>query len=1043
MNEQPKTVEAADEKPGEGQGGPPDYSKSLYLPQTDFPMRAGLPKKEPEILARWREIDLYHRLRGAGRGRPKFVLHDGPPYANGNIHIGHALNKILKDLVTRSQQMLGKDSNYVPGWDCHGLPIEWKIEENYRSKGKNKDAVPVNEFRRECRAFAEHWVEVQREEFKRLGVTGDWDHPYLTMSFPAEAQIAREIMKFAENGTLYRGSKPVMWSVVEKTALAEAEVEYEDHVSDTVFVAFPVKEIDPGFYSAMSTAIFEPDTILRERAIGALERAKVLIWTTTPWTLPANRAIAFANPGKIRYAVYEVTEAPEGNWAAVGSTWVIAESLVDQVFKAAKVIGFRRIFVVNPGSITACSHPLAETVPGYQFDVPLLEGDHVTADTGTGFVHTAPSHGRDDFDIWMAHGRWLAERNIETRIPYTVDADGFLTNEAPGFEGRRVIDDKGNKGDANEAVIKALIEAGNLVARGKLKHQYPHSWRSKKPLIFRNTPQWFIALDKRINALPTFLAGSHVADRIQAGEDAYRANLDTIRNRALREIAVTKWYPPAGENRITGMIANRPDWVVSRQRAWGVPIAIFVHKETKEILRDARVNQRIADAFERDGADAWFGESAVYRFLEPDYNPRDYEKIDDVLDVWFDSGSTHAFTLDDPKHFPGLAGIRRIRDGGQDEIMYLEGSDQHRGWFHSSLLESCGTRGRAPYDAVLTHGFVLDEKGQKMSKSLGNVTAPQTVIKDSGADILRLWVAASDYSDDLRIGPEILKTFVETYRKLRNTIRWMLGSLAHYDAREAVGYEAMGELEKLMLHRLAELDGEIRDAYQRFDYKRIVARLSAFLNTDLSAFYFDIRKDALYCDPPSSEKRRAALEAIEQIFRSVTLWLAPILVFTAEEVWLSRYPGAVSVHLETFPEIPAAWRDDALAAKWEKIRRIRAVVTGALEIERAQKRIGSSLEAAPKVFIADDDWRALLDGLDFAEICITSDISIEAGEGPADAFRLDDVPGVAVQPSLAEGRKCARSWKISPSVGGDPEFPDVTPRDAQALRELKAAGRWP
>jgi isoleucyl-tRNA synthetase len=568
-----------------------------------------------------------------------------------------------------------------------------------------------------------------------------------------------------------------------------------------------------------------------------------------------------------------------------------------------------------------------------------------------------------------------------------------------------------------------------------LKHQYPHSWRSKKPLIFRNTPQWFIALDK----------APHLRPRSAAGGDSktQSRNAQTLREVALSEIAVTKWVPAAGENRITGMIANRPDWVVSRQRAWGVPIAIFVHKETKQILVDEKVNRRITDAFDAEGADAWFAEDAAHRFLAPDYDPRDYEKIDDVLDVWFDSGSTHAFTLGDARHFPGLAGIDRIRDGGRDEIMYLEGSDQHRGWFHSSLLESCGTRGRAPYDAVLTHGFVLDEKGQKMSKSLGNVVAPQTVIAESGTDILRLWVAASDYSDDLRIGPEILKTFVETYRKLRNTIRWMLGTLSHYDPTTIVGFDSMGELERSMLHRLAELDAEVRDAYARFDTKRVVSRLAAFLNTDLSAFYFDIRKDALYCEPPSSEKRRAALETVEQIFRSVTTWLAPILVFTCEEAWLSRYPGAVSVHLEDFPILPSAWRDDALAARWAEIRRIRAVVTGALEIERAQKRIGSSLEAAPIVHVADAASRALLLSIDFAEICITSDITITGGAGPDDAFRLDEVAGVAVVPQPAQGRKCARSWKISPLVGSDPDFPDVSPRDARALAELRELGRWP
>jgi isoleucyl-tRNA synthetase len=996
--------ETLSESPGEI---PPDYSKSLFLPRTDFPMRGGLPKKEPELLARWREIALDQRLTEAGRGKPKFVLHDGPPYANGNIHIGHALNKILKDVVTRSQRMLGKDSNYVPGWDCHGLPIEWKIEENYRAKGRNKDAVPINEFRDECRAFAGHWVEVQKEEFKRLGVLGDWEHPYLTMSFPAEAQIAREIMKFAANGTLYRGSKPVMWSVVEKTALAEAEVEYEDIVSDTVFVAFPLEG----------------------------DAASVVIWTTTPWTLPGNRAISFSH--RITYGRYHVTDSPEGNWAKVGAVYILADKLASEVFKSAKVEAYERIGDVSASFLSGslCDHPLREFIESnppedfsaafdfhaymYPPKVPLLDGDHVTDDTGTGFVHTAPGHGREDFDIWMANQRDLTLHDINTRIPYTVGDDGFFTKEAPGFTGHRVIDDKGNWGDANEAVIKALIEAGNLVARGKLKHQYPHSWRSKKPVIFRNTPQWFIALDKPIGGK------------------------DTLREIALREITVTKWYPPAGENRITGMIANRPDWVVSRQRAWGVPIAIFVDKDSKEILKDAKVNQRIADAFEQEGADAWFAEGAAARFLTPDYNPEKYEKIDDVLDVWFDSGSTHAFTLDDPKNFPVLSGIRRMRDGGPDEILYLEGSDQHRGWFHSSLLESCGTRGRAPYDAVLTHGFVLDEKGQKMSKSAGNVTAPQTIIKDAGADILRLWVAASDYSDDLRIGPEILKTFVETYRKLRNTIRWMLGSLAHYNAGATVGVDEMGELERLMLHKLAELDGEIKKAYEDFDYKRVVARLTAFLNTDLSAFYFDIRKDTLYCEPPSSGKRRASLESIERIFRWVTLWLAPVLAFTCEEAWLSRYPEAVSVHMEDFPEVPSSWRDDALAEKWEIIRRVRSAVTGALECERAQKRIGSSLEAAPRVFIADAALRALLESVDFAEICITSDIAIMAGEGPADAFRLDDVLGVAVVPDRAQGRKCARSWKISRLVGSDPEFPDVSPRDARALRELRALGQWP
>ncbi|MGD9543977.1 MAG: isoleucine--tRNA ligase [Methylocystis sp.] len=995
----------------------PDYSKSLYLPVTDFPMRAGLPQREPELLKRWEAIGLEQKMREAGAGRPKFTLHDGPPYANGNIHIGHALNKILKDLVTRSQRMMGRDCVYVPGWDCHGLPIEWKIEEeNYRAKGKQKPDFAHPEamiaFRRECRAYAEHWLGVQREEFKRLGVAGEWARPYSTMAYPAEATIAREIMKFAANGLLYRGSKPVMWSVVEKTALAEAEVEYEDYTSDQVWVAFPIPR----------------------GAEGELSDARVIIWTTTPWTLPGNRAISFSS--KIDYGLYRVTHAPEGNWALPGATFVIADKLASDAFKAAKVEGYERLHDVPAATLAEliCAHPLAHL--GYDFDVPLFDGEHVTDDTGTGFVHTAPGHGREDFDIWMAHGRALQSRGIDARIPYTVDEDGFYTKDAPGFAGRRVITDKGDKGDANEAVIAALVQAGNLVARGKLKHQYPHSWRSKKPVIFRNTPQWFIAMDS------PFSQSNADPEEARASQDEVRGNRPTLREIALEEISRTAWTPAAGENRIRGMIQNRPDWVVSRQRAWGVPIAVFVKKGTHEPLVDARVNARIIEAFENEGADAWYEANAAERFLSPEYSPEDYDKISDVLDVWFDSGSTHAFTLEDPQHFPMLAGIRRRRDGGADEIMYLEGSDQHRGWFHSSLLESCGTRGRAPYDSVLTHGFVLDERGRKMSKSLGNVVAPQKVIADSGADILRLWVAASDYADDLRVGPEILKTFVELYRKLRNTMRWMIGALAHYEPSDDAALSEAGELERLMLHRLHQLDGSIRAAYAAYDYKRVVALLAQFMTSELSAFYFDVRKDALYCDPPSSVKRKAALATIDRIFSCVANWLAPILVFTAEEAWLSRHPNAQSVHLEQFPAVPDAWRDDALAAKWEKIRKVRAAVTGALEIERAQKRIGSSLEAAPIVYVQDDSLRAALDGVDFAEICIASDVHVLPGEAPMEAFRLPEAPGVGVVPQRAAGVKCARSWKYFDPGTADADYPDVTPRDALALRELVALGRW-
>ncbi len=988
-----------------------DYSKTLFLPQTEFPMRAGLPQREPDILGAWNKIGLYERLRENSAGRPKFVLHDGPPYANGNIHIGHALNKILKDVVTKSQQMLGFDSNYVPGWDCHGLPIEWKIEEeNYRSKGKTKpdfrDSTAMVAFRKECRAYATHWLNVQREEFKRLGIVGDWDHPYATMSYPAEAQIARELMKFAANGTLYRGSKPVMWSVVEKTALAEAEVEYEDYTSDTVWVKFPVTS----------------------PAHGALAGSSIVIWTTTPWTLPGNRAISFSP--KIAYGIYKVTDAPADNWAKNGDHLILADALADSVFKQARVTAYEKVRALPAETLDAveCAHPLRGLDGGYQFIVPLLAGDHVTDDTGTGFVHTAPGHGREDFDVWTASARELEARGIPTTIPYTVDENGALTAQAPGFTGKRVLNDKGEKGDANEAVIKALIDAGMLLARGRLKHQYPHSWRSKKPVIFRNTPQWFIAMDKDIL------------------DNGKAKSGDTLRARALHAISVTQWVPPAGQNRINGMIVNRPDWVISRQRAWGVPIAVFVREKgdgSAEILQDEVVNQRISEAFMEEGADAWYMDGARERFLGSRAS-EDWKKVDDICDVWFDSGSTHAFVLEDRQNFPNLGHIVRKIDGGTDTVMYLEGSDQHRGWFHSSLLESAGTRGRAPYDVVLTHGFTLDENGRKMSKSLGNTVEPQKVIAQSGADILRLWVCATDYADDQRIGPEILKNTIETYRKLRNTTRWMLGTLHHFKPADAIVPTEMPELERLMLHRLSEIDAVVREAYAAFDYKTVVASLTHFMNTDLSAFYFDIRKDVLYCDPPSSVARKAALTTVDILCDAILRWLAPVLSFTCEEAWWLYKPDAeASVHLTLFPDGLEAFRDDTLAAKWEIIRDVRRAVTGALELERAAKRIGSSLEASPLVYVADKTIFATLFDVDLAEVCITSNAMVTNEEAPAGAFQLNDVPNVAVVVEKAAGKKCARSWKILPTVGEDAEYPDVSPRDAVALREWKAMGVTP
>jgi isoleucyl-tRNA synthetase len=1002
-----------------------DWGSTLLLPQTDFPMRAGLPELEPKLLKRWNEIGLYEHLRAESRGRPKFTLHDGPPYANGNIHIGHALNKILKDLVVKSQQMSGFDSNYVPGWDCHGLPIEWKIEEQYRAKGKNKDDVSKTEFRAECRAFAAKWLEVQREEFKRLGVVGDWAKPYSTMSYAAEAAIAREILKFAENGLLYRGSKPVMWSVAEQTALAEAEVEYHDYQSDTIFVKFPVSM--PMRVGPISTNDLG----------GQLpsQGASVVIWTTTPWTIPGNRAISFNS--KISYGLYEVTAAPENNWAKMGDRFVLADKLAAEVMKSSKVDadGYRQLRVVSGEELAAisCRHPLAAL--GYDFRVPLLDGDHVTDDTGTGFVHTAPGHGTDDYIIWMNSQKLLHERRIETAIPFTMDAGSVFTKDAPGFEGKRVFKEDGSKGDANDAVIKALADAGALIARGRLKHQYPHSWRSKKPVIYRNTPQWFIAMDK---ALPT--------NRRSDGKG------ETLRELAFEAIKETQWVPAAGENRITAMIESKPDWVVSRQRAWGVPIAVFlcvndhaigdVHYPEGHVLVDPDVNADIVAAFAEEGADAWFAEGAAERFLKPSgYDAKHWRKIDDVLDVWFDSGSTHAFTLDDKVAFPGLAGLRRKVQGGVDQVMYLEGSDQHRGWFQSSLLESCGTRGHAPFDVVLTHGFVLDEKGdEKMSKSKGNVLSPQDVMKTSGADILRLWVASADTTGDIRFGPGIVTAAGDAYRKLRNTIRWMLGALAHYKPSDKIALKDLPELERLMLHRLAVIDGEITQAYVAFDYRKVVSVLSQFMNTDLSAFYFDIRKDALYCEPLSSPTRKAALTAIDIICDALLKWLAPILAFTADEAWQQYKPGGTpSVHMLAFPDGLAKHRHDALDEKWAQVRTVRRVVTGALEVERAAKRMGSSLEAAPVVYVNNTALLAALKGVDLAEACITSGLQLVAKAPPEGAFQLVDVPGVGVVPARAEGTKCARSWRITKDVGSDKKFPDLSMRDATAVREFDAA----
>ncbi|MFC3059202.1 isoleucine--tRNA ligase [Paenirhodobacter populi] len=969
-----------------------DYRDTVFLPETDFQMRAGLPAREPQWLARWARLGVYDQLRERAKTevRSPFVLHDGPPYANGHLHIGHALNKTIKDIIVRSHQMMGHDARYVPGWDCHGLPIEWKIEEQYRAKGLNKDDVDVVDFRQECRRFAEGWVNIQREEFKRLGITGNWDHPYLTMDYHAEAVIADEFMKFLMNGTLYQGSKPVMWSPVEKTALAEAEVEYHDHTSHTIWVRFKVDKASSLIFSGPHAA-----TSLSEQmeANNILKRASIVIWTTTPWTIPQNRAVAYG-PG-IAYGAYRVDTVDEKSTAVPGEVLILADALADSVKTAAKIEGWTRLRDVPVAEFEGVilKHPYNGLVEekdddgnNWNFDVPLLPGDHVTDDAGTGFVHTAPSHGDDDYQLGL---------KFKLPMTYNVEADGTYRADLPIFGGEAILDQNGKEGPANVSNIKQLAYAGALLAKGKIKHSYPHSWRSKAPVIFRNTPQWFAAIDFSLHD----------------GKGEYG---DTIRKRALRSIEeLVKFTPVSGRNRLHSMMETRPDWVLSRQRAWGVPLTCFTKKGARPtdpdfLLRNAEVNARIVAAFEKDGADVWYVQGFKEKVLDGIVNPLDYEQVFDVLDVWFDSGSTHAFVLRDRP------------DGTPDGIadVYMEGTDQHRGWFHSSMLEACGTIGRAPYRNVVTHGFTLDEKGMKMSKSLGNTIVPAKVIEQYGADILRLWVAQTDYTADQRIGPEILKGTADSYRRLRNTLRFMLGALKDFDESERLDPAEMPELERWVLHRLAELDAQVRTDYRAFDFSGVFQVLFNFCTVDLSAFWFDIRKDALYCDAPDSLRRRAVRTVMDLLFHRLTTWLAPILPFTMEDVWLSRFPSEDdSVHLHDFTETPADWLDAGLAEKWAGLRRARRVVTAALEVQRTAKVIGSSLEAAPTVYVESDDLAAALASVDFADLCITSDLALTRDPAPEGAFRLSDVPGIAVVFHEAEGEKCERCWKILPDVG--------------------------
>ncbi len=894
-------------------------SKSqINLPKTVFSMKANLPTREPEILEYWKKINLYDELRNSSKGKEKFILHDGPPYANGNIHMGTALNKILKDIIVKFHQMDGKDSIYVPGWDCHGLPIEWKIEEQYKKNKKNKNDVPVVEFRKECRSFAEKWIEIHKSQFKRLGVVGDWDNYYSTMSFDAEAQIVRELGKFLKEGSLYKEFKPVLWSTVEKTALADAEVEYQDHKSDTIYASFKVKTTD----------------------FKELAGCEIIIWTTTPWTIPANKALAFNE--SLEYLVLQIND--EGDFK--NRKIVIAEALLESVIKDCDLKDFKKLktFKGKQFKNTICIHPFFNL--GFDHDIPMLEARFVTTEQGTGIVHCAPSHGPDDFNLCLNNGIKAIE---------TVDGDGKYTNNVKLFNGTHIF-------KANPIVIEKLKEQKNLLFNGELVHSYPHSWRSKAPLVHRATPQWFISME------------SH-----------------KLRDKALKAIDETVFYPSKGKERLKSMIETRPDWCVSRQRVWGVPLPIFIHKKTKEVLIDDEVNENIASIYEKEGSDCWFSDDPQ-RFLGKKYKAEEYEKLSDIVEVWFDSGSTHSFVLEKRNELKWPAS------------MYLEGSDQHRGWFHSSLLESCGTRGRAPFESILSHGFVVDGKGLKMSKSLGNVISPEEILKKYGADILRIWVASSNYAEDLRIDFSILDQHAESYRKIRNTFRYLLGNINdNYEEidLEKINLDDLPELEQFMLHKIYLLDENFKKYFKNYDFHNLYKELLNFCTVDLSAFYFDIRKDCLYCDPSDSKKRKSTLLLLKIILNSLLKWFAPILSFTTEEIY-KIIGSKKSIHLEKFINFPTKFRNNDLNSKWLDLIKIRDACNLSIEEKRAEKIIGSSLEASINIRINKNKYENYKD-IDFAELCITSIAEIEQ----------HNQDKIKIETTKAKGNKCPICWKIS------------------------------
>lgn len=957
-------------------------------------MRAGLPKAEPEWLKQWQEMNLYAELRKRSQGRPQYCLHDGPPYANGHIHMGTALNKIHKDIINRSQQMAGYDANYVPGWDCHGLPIEWKVEEEFRSKGRSKDDVPASEFRARCREYAQEWLDVQRDEFKRLGVIGDWDNPYVTMKPESEADICAELLKIAGTGQLYRGSKPIMWSPVEQTALAEAEVEYHDKKGTQIYVRFPVTAVQG---NSEGTLQDEPFGSVKDFC----ERASVVIWTTTPWTIPANRAVSYSD--SIEYGVYEITELGDPGFPlgqSVGDILIVAKKLWAEIAKASHITSFEELEYGLHPSLLTLGHPLHNGKycgNTFKYPVPLLAGDHVTDDAGTGFVHTAPSHGEDDFNVWMANTDKIEALGADPAVPMTLDDAGCYTAVVgPRFEGLDVIRTSGKKrgqdGKANGEVIKALVEAGNLLARAPITVRDAHSWRSKAPVLRRATPQWFISMS-----------------RSDSGT--------SLRETALAEIDKTTFYPERGRNRLRTMVEDRPDWLISRQRAWGVPITILVDADgnmhTDRDDADA-INARILAAVREHGVDGWF-DTPAEKFIPGESG---WTKVTDILDVWFDSGCTHAFCLKQREDLPDRADL------------YLEGSDQHRGWFQSSLLESCAVYGEAPYKAVMTDGFVVDDKGLKMSKSLGNTISPLDIAKQYGVDILRLWVASSDVHNDLKIGKEIIQTNVDAYRKLRNTLRYLVGALDGYDEADAVSYDDMPALERWVLHRLHEITGKHKGWVSAHEHRRIYSELFNFCTNDLSAFYFDIRKDALYCDPLNSTRRRACRTVMFAIFERLTTWLAPILSFTMEEVWRTR--NETSVHLEDYRDAPERWENAALAHHIDQVRTFRDGINEAIEPLRRDKVIKSSLEA--RVIAPAGDLVATLDALGISRNDVYANPS-DPKDVLADYLIVSEADlagGDIVVEDLKDStaRKCARSWKYFRGEG------EITPRDAAAVEAL-------